>query len=177
MDDKGEARLTSFDLSNRYDSELLILEKWNPEKPISCIYYDADKERYYVKRFLLEDHLNPQPFYFSENPNSLVEMVTSQRTPVVDLIFAKVKGVERESETIDLEEFISVKGIKAQGNQMTTFKIKQINLHPAPEEPEEEPETMENPSDELDGVVGEQAILFDLPIEKEEPENPENTNS
>lgn len=177
VDDKGEARLTSFDLSNRYDSELLILEKWNPEKPISCIYYDADKERYYVKRFLLEDHLNPQPFYFSENPNSFVEMVTTQRTPVVDLIFAKVKGVERESETIDLEEFISVKGIKAQGNQLTTFKIKQINLHPAPEEPEEEPETMENPSDELDGVVGEQAILFDLPIEKEEPENPENTNS
>lgn len=164
INDKGEAKLTSFDLSNRYDHELLVLEKWNPEKPVTCIYYDAEKERYFVKRFLLEDSLNPQPFYFSEHPNSFVEMVTTQKIPVVDLIFAKVKGVERESETINLEEFISVKGIKAQGNQLTTYKIKQINLQPAPEEPEEE-KLLEIGSDELDGVTGEQASLFDLPTE------------
>ncbi|HLV24321.1 MAG TPA: hypothetical protein VKY36_06035, partial [Moheibacter sp.] len=164
INDKGEAKLTSFDLSNRYDHELLVLEKWNPEKPVTCIYYDADKERYFVKRFLLEDNLNPQPFYFSENSNSFVEMVTTQKIPVIDLIFAKVKGVERETETINLEEFISVKGIKAQGNQLTTFKIKQINLQPAPEEPEEE-KLLEIGSDELDGVTGEQASLFDIPTE------------
>lgn len=169
INDKGEAKLTSFDLSNRYDDELLIIEKWIPEKPVSCIYYDAEKERYFVKRFLLEDTFNPQPFYFSEHPNSFVELVTTQRIPVVDLVFAKVKGVERANETVNLEEFISVKGIKAQGNQLTTYKIKQINLQPAPEEPvlEEAPPAVSE-SDELDGVTGEQASLFDFPIEPSE---------
>lgn len=175
VNDKGEAKLTSFDLSNRYDHELLILEKWNPDKPLTCIYYDADKERYFVKRFQLEDTLNPQPFFFSENPNSFVEMVTTQKIPVVDLIFAKIKGVERDSETINLEEFISVKGIKAQGNQLTTYKIKQINLQPATEEPEEE-EISAIESDELDGSSGEQALLFDIPVSTEENEKPEEEN-
>ncbi len=167
INDKGDAKLTSFDLSNRYDDELLTIEKWNPEKPVSCIYYDAEKERYFVKRFLLEDTLNPQPFYFSEHPNSFVELVTTQKIPIVDLVFAKVKGVERETETVNLEEFITVKGIKAQGNQLTSHKIKQINLHPAPEEPEEEPIPEIEP-DDLDGVTGEQASLFDFPTETSE---------
>ncbi|MFA5620731.1 MAG: DNA gyrase/topoisomerase IV subunit A [Weeksellaceae bacterium] len=164
INDNGEAKLTTFDLSNRYDDELLIIEKWKPEKPISCIYYDADKERYMVKRFLLEDTLNPQPFYFSENPNSFIELVTTQSKPVVDLIFSKVKGVEREPEVVDLEDFISVKGIKAQGNQLTIYKIKQINLQPPPEEPEQEaaPENQKNIISDESSINGEQGSLFDF---------------
>src|SRR5690606_22912846 len=131
INDRGEVKLTTFDLSNRYDDELLIIEKWHPEKPVSCIYFDAEKQRYFVKRFLAENTLNPQPFYFSEHPNSFIELVTTQKIPIVDLIFSKVKGVEREPETVNLEEFIAVKGIKAQGNQLTTYKVKQINLQPA----------------------------------------------
>ena len=168
INDKGDAKLTSFDLSNRYDDELLTIEKWHPEKPISCIYYDAEKERYFVKRFLLEDTLNPQTFYFSEHPNSFVEMVTTQKIPVVDLVFAKVKGVERENETVNLEEFISVKGIKAQGNQLTTFKIKQINLKDPIEEPEIEEEIQTDEPDDLEGITGEQASLFDFPTDSTE---------
>ncbi|MBW7870969.1 MAG: DNA gyrase/topoisomerase IV subunit A [Flavobacteriia bacterium] len=169
VNDKGEVKLTGFDLSNRYDDELLVIEKWKPEKPISCIYYDADKDRYYVKRFLAEDTLKPQPFYFSENPNSFIELVTAQKNPVVDLIFSKVKGVEKETETVNLEEFIAVKGISAQGNQLTTDKIKQINLHPPVEEPEEEEvEELENEPDESEGAIGEQASLFDFPDEKDD---------
>ena len=162
VNDKGEVKLTTFDLSNRYDDELLIIEKWDPEKPISCIYFDAEKERYFVKRFLLEDTLNPQPFYFSEHPNSFVELVTTQKIPIVDLIFSKVKGVEREPETVNLEEFISVKGIKAQGNQLTTYKVKQINLQEPVEDAsnslsdQEEKEEPEN----LEGLSGEQGSLF-----------------
>lgn len=174
INDKGEVRLTSFDLSNRYDDELLAIEKWKADKPISCIYYDADKDRYFVKRFLAEDTLKPQPFYFSENPNSFIEMVTTQRNPVVDLIYSKVKGVEKEPETIKLEEFIAVKGISAQGNQLTTNKLKQINLQPAEEEPEEEEEqaTTEFMDSENEGITGEQASLFDFD-DNNEDNNPE----
>lgn len=173
--DQGEVKLTTFDLSNRYDEELLVIEKWRPDRAISCVYYDADKDRYFVKRFVADDHLNPQAFYFSENSKSFIELVTTQKSPIVDLIFAKVKGEQRETETVNLEEFISVKGIKAQGNQLTTYKIKQINLHEAiEEEEEEEVEEM----DELDGLEGEQATLFDFPIEeKEASEGEEDTAS
>lgn len=172
INDKGEVKLTDFDLSNRYDDELLIIEKWNPQKPISCIYYDADKNRYFVKRFLAEDSLKPQPFYFSENPNSFIELVTTQKIPVVDLIFSKVKGNEREPETVNLEEFITVKGINAQGNQLTTHKLRQINLHPPTIEHEEKKNESE-PTDEYENTGGEQALLFDFEDEKNEAE-PEN---
>src|SRR5690606_532609 len=145
----------------RYDEELLAIEKWNPEKPISVIYYDAEKERYFVKRFLLEDTLNPQPFFFLEDSNSFIELVTTQKTPIVDLIFSKVKGVEREPETVNLEEFISVKGIKAQGNQLTTYKVKQINLQDLIEEPDEEIQNEDaTEPDDLEGISGEQGSLF-----------------
>ena len=163
--EKGEAKLTTFELGNRYDEEMLVIEKWNPEKPITCVYYDADKERYFVKRFLLEDTLNPQPFYFAENSKSFIELVTTQKSPIVDLIFSKVKGEQRDTETIDLEEFIVVKGIKAQGNQLTSHKLKQLNLHPPVEEPEEEIETE---SENVDLDDEDQPSLFDFPVDPDD---------
>lgn len=140
---KGEAKLVSFDLSNRFDEDLEIIEKWKPAKPISCVYFDAEKERYFVKRFVLEDTFSPQIFYTLEDGKSSIKVISTDYLPVIELIFPKVKGVEKEPEVINLEEFITVKGIKAQGNQLTTFKLKQINiLEPLPfDEPEEEEES------------------------------------
>lgn len=177
INDEGEAKLTTFELSNRYDDNFLVLEKWKPTRPITCVYYDDERKRYYVKRFILEDHLNPQIFFTSENNKSFIELVTTQKNPVIDLVFAKVKGVERENETIDLEEFIAVKGIKAQGNQLTTFKVKQMNLHEAEEEEEEEEEFVKP-------TLGEdpaQATLFETDVSTEdastenEADSPEET--
>ncbi|MDM1543127.1 DNA gyrase/topoisomerase IV subunit A [Empedobacter sp. 189-2] len=140
---KGEAKLVSFDLSNRFDEDLEIIEKWKPAKPISCVYFDSEKERYFVKRFVLEDTFSPQIFYTLEDGKSSIKVISTDYLPVIELIFPKVKGVEKEPEVINLEEFITVKGIKAQGNQLTTFKLKQINiLEPLPfDEPEEEEES------------------------------------
>lgn len=177
INDEGEAKLTTFELSNRYDDNFLVLEKWKPTRPITCVYYDDERKRYYVKRFILEDHLNPQIFFTSENNKSFIELVTTQKNPVIDLVFAKVKGVERENETIDLEEFIAVKGIKAQGNQLTTFKVKQMNLHEAEEEEEEEEEFVKP-------TLGEdpaQATLFETDVSTDdastenEADSPEET--
>lgn len=142
---KGEAKLVSFDLSNRFDEDLEIIEKWKPAKPISCVYYDAEKDRYFVKRFLLEDTLSPQIFYSLEDDKSSIKVVSTDYLPVIELLFPKIKGVEKDPEVINLEEFIAIKGIKAQGNQLTTYKLKQINvLEPLPfEEPEEEEEVEE----------------------------------
>ena len=133
------------------------MEKWNPNKPVSCIYYDGEKERYFVKRFLLEDTFSPQAFYTLEDGKSSIKVVSTDYLPVIELIFPKVKGLEKEPEVINLEEFITVKGIKAQGNQLTTYKLKQINvLEPLPfEEPEEEEESEEEPQPTLFDAIEE----------------------
>lgn len=125
---QGEAKLISFDLSNRFDDDYLILEKWRPEQPITCIYFDGEKQIYFIKRFLLENTTNVQNFMPSDHPKSFVENVIVANNAVAEIIFAKEKGKEREPETISIDEFISIKGIKAIGNQFVKDKIKSINV-------------------------------------------------
>ncbi|AQW99467.1 DNA gyrase/topoisomerase IV subunit A [Elizabethkingia anophelis] len=153
---KGEARLVSFDLSNRFDDEYIILEKWKPEQSIGCIYYDGEKERYFVKRFLLESTNNPQLFFPSEHPKSFIEWVSTGKNASAELIFSKEKGKDKDPETILIDEFITVKGIKALGNQLSKDKIRTINITiPEPEEEEvieEIPDISEDFDD--DGTIG-----------------------
>ncbi|HFK5517649.1 TPA: DNA gyrase/topoisomerase IV subunit A [Elizabethkingia anophelis] len=153
---KGEARLVSFDLSNRFDDEYIILEKWKPEQSIGCIYYDGEKERYFVKRFLLESTNNPQLFFPSEHPKSFIEWVSTGKNASAELIFSKEKGKDKDPETILIDEFITVKGIKALGNQLSKDKIRTINITiPEPEEEEvieEIPDSSEDFDD--DGTIG-----------------------
>ncbi|MDO5655284.1 MAG: DNA gyrase/topoisomerase IV subunit A [Flavobacteriaceae bacterium] len=161
---EGVAQLISFDLSNRFDDEYLIIEKWIPEKPVSCIYYHADRDRYYVKRFVLEENSNPQQFFDLQDPKSFIEVVSTDYLPVVEIVYKKIKDVQREPETIHLEEFIAVKGIQALGNQLTTHEVKQINmLEPLAYEPpitEEIPLNSENDPAFFDGEAT-QASLFE----------------
>ncbi|HYD91536.1 MAG TPA: DNA gyrase/topoisomerase IV subunit A, partial [Flavobacterium sp.] len=145
INQSGKVKTIIPELSTHFDEGMIVLEKWHPKKPISAIYYDGEKERYFVKRFLVENE-NKEEIFITEHPKSQLEIVSTDYRPVAEVIFAKVKGVQKENQTIDLESFIAVKGIKALGNQLTTDKIKQINmLDPLPyEEPEEEiPEEME----------------------------------
>ncbi|WP_426482565.1 DNA gyrase/topoisomerase IV subunit A [Chryseobacterium sp. R2ACT005] len=154
----GEVKLVSFDLGNRFDDEYLVLEKWRPAQPITCIYYDGEKDIYFIKRFLLENTVNVQTFMPSEHPKSFIENVIVANDVTAEIIFAKDKGKEREAETINIDEFIAVKGIKAIGNQFTKFKVKAINIT-IPEPVEEEPEIYEDPeptgdTDEDGGIIG-----------------------
>lgn len=125
---QGEAKLVSFDLMNRFDDEYLILEKWNPEQPITAIYFDGEKQIYFIKRFLLENNTNIQNFMPSEHPKSFIEQVIVANNSTAEIIFAKDKGKEKDPETIFVDEFIAVKGIKAIGNQLTKSKVKSINV-------------------------------------------------
>ncbi|MBD3904504.1 DNA gyrase/topoisomerase IV subunit A [Chryseobacterium sp. Ch-15] len=153
---QGEAKLVSFDLGNRFDDEYIVLEKWRPNQPITCIYYDGEKDMYFIKRFLLENNTNLQTFMPSEHPKSFIERIIVANNTTAEIIFAKDKGKDRESETVNIDEFIAVKGIKAIGNQFTKFKVKNINIT-IPEPEEEEPEVYEEPdftSSNDDGAIG-----------------------
>ena len=129
------------ELTARFDDDMIVLEKWIPKKPISALYYDGDKERYYVKRFLIENE-NKEELFISEHPNSQLEIVSTDWRPVAEVVFNKPRGKEQpDNLELDFEDFIAVKGIKALGNQLTSDKIKQVSLlDPLPyEEPEEVP--------------------------------------
>lgn len=148
INSQGEARLVSFDLMNRFDDEYLVLEKWDPTKAVNCIYYDGEKQIYYMKRFLFDNVSGVQQFMPSEHPKSFIEHVFTGASATATLKFAPEKGKQREEEIIEVEEFISVKGIKAIGNQLTKFKIKSIDLE-FPPEPEQPDETLEEPKNDM----------------------------
>lgn len=149
INQNGEAKLVTFDLLNRFDDEYLILEKWKPEQPITCIYFDGEKGIYFIKRFLLENTTNVQHFMPSEHPKSFVEFVGTSDGCTAEIVFPKDKsGKEKEPEIINIDEFIAVKGIKAIGNQFIKEKVKSINITiPEPLE-EEVSEAEESESEE-----------------------------
>uniref|UniRef100_UPI0028D28A25 DNA gyrase/topoisomerase IV subunit A n=1 Tax=Capnocytophaga leadbetteri TaxID=327575 RepID=UPI0028D28A25 len=136
------------ELSLHFDNNILVMEKWVPEKPISVIYYDGEKERVFVKRFVVENE-NREELVITEHPKSQLLFVSADWRPMAEVVFTKEKGKEKENLTVNLEEFISVKGIKALGNQLTTDKVKTINtLESLPYEEPQEEETVEDLGDE-----------------------------
>ena len=136
------------DLNLHFDNNILLMEKWVPEKPISVIYYDGEKERVFVKRFVVENE-NREELVITEHPKSQLLFVSADWRPMAEVVFTKEKGKEKENFTVNLEEFISVKGIKALGNQLTTDKVKTINtLESLPYEEPQEEETVEDLGDE-----------------------------
>lgn len=146
----GKVKTIVPELTTHFDDDVIVLEKWIPTKPISCIYFDPEKDKYFVKRFLVES-VNKEDVFISEHPYSRLEIVSTDYRPVAEIVFAKIKGVEKEPLTVNFEEFISIKGIKAQGNQLSSDKIKIINLLeslPYEEEITEE----ETPQDFIDTV-------------------------
>lgn len=154
INQSGKLKTIIPELTTHFDEDMIVLEKWNPKKPIATIYYDGEKERYFVKRFLVENE-NKEEIFITEHEKSQLEIVSTDWRPMAEIVFAKVKGVQKENQTIDLEQFIAVKGIKAIGNQLTTDKLKQVNLlESLPyEEPEEEvEETSTEESTELEDI-------------------------
>ena len=145
INQSGKLKTIIPELTTHFDEDMIVMEKWHPKKPISTIYYDGEKERYFIKRFLVENE-NKEEIFITEHEKSQLEIVSTDWRPVAEVVFAKVKGVQKDNQTIDMEQFITVKGIKAIGNQLTTEKLKQVNLlESLPfEEPEEiEPEEIE----------------------------------
>lgn len=159
INQRGEAKLVSFDLSNRFDDEYLILEKWKPEQAISCIYYDGDKKIYFIKRFLLENTPNVQGFMPSDHPKSFIEFIGTTDGCTAEITYPKDKnGNEKPTESINIDDFITIKGIKAIGNQFIKEKVKSINIIiPEPVEEEEIIETAEQEQEEIpeEGIQGE----------------------
>ena len=120
----GYFRITGFDLSNHFEDNILIIEKFRPGKVYSVIYWDADQKFYYVKRFIIEESEKPQCF-INENPESKLISLTEVEYPRFEIYFGgKNKG--RDNEIIEVAEFIGVKSYKAKGKRMTSYMVENI---------------------------------------------------
>ena len=147
------------DLNMHFPEDMLVLEKWEPNKPISVIYFDTAKDRYFGKRFVIEASDKIEQF-IKEGKQSQLELISTDHRPVFEIEFSKLRGKDpKSSQQISFEDFISVKGIKAIGNQVTSLKVKQFNvLDPLPHEKTtekttadievEDPQTISNENDD-----------------------------
>lgn len=160
--DNGDFYITNFDLSNHYEANIRILEKFDPNKIWTAVLYDADQQNFpYIKRFCMEA-TNRKQNYLGENKNNRLILLTDECYPRLEIIFGGHDSF-REAMVIDAEEFIAVKGFKAKGKRITTYTVDTINeLEPTrfpeptneqPEQPEEEPENLDPDSDKSEGDI------------------------
>ena len=127
INQSGNIKTIIPDISTHFSDDMIVLEKWIPKKPISAIYYDGSKDKYFLKRFFVENE-NKEEVFISSNSSSRLEIVSTDWRPVIDVTFAKERGKERRANMIiNVEEFINIKGITAQGNQLSKYKINQID--------------------------------------------------
>ncbi|MCF1422065.1 DNA gyrase/topoisomerase IV subunit A [Mangrovimonas futianensis] len=127
------------EMTAHFEDDMIVIEKWIPNKPLSVIYYNGERELYYVKRFLIENEGKEESF-LPDHRETKLEIVSTDWRPLADIEFTKERGKDRKPNLeLDLEEFISIKGINAIGNQLTKEKINQVNLlEPLPYEAPEE---------------------------------------
>ncbi len=129
----GNYKITGYDLSTRFEPEKTILvEKFNPKKVITAVYKDGESKQHFVKRFKIETNSLEKEFGFiSESIGSHLEFVTTSDSPEVEVDVVKGKGKTKETEVINLEDIIDVKGWKAMGNRLTPHKV--LNVRPVTE--------------------------------------------
>lgn len=123
----GELELYNFDLSNHFNGEILLIEKFNPKKTMSVIYWDQEQGFYYVKRFQIDDEIgtNKTIDFIGENPGNKLISITWVHYPRFELEFGG-KNSERENEIIEVAEFIGVKSYKAKGKRLSTYHVENI---------------------------------------------------
>jgi topoisomerase-4 subunit A len=169
INQKGEVKTVIPEMTLHFGDDVIVLEKWEPKKPLSAIYWEGEKELYYVKRFLIE---NPDKIesIITEHPKSFLEAIFTDYRPMAEVIFVKERGKDRKDNLeVNLEDFISVKGITAMGNQLTKDKVLEINpLDPLPYEA-----PIKKEAQDID-VIEEEALP---PQEENKKDNSEETTS
>ncbi len=173
----GEYRLSSFDLATHFDEDMIHIEKWISDRPISAVYFDAEKELHYVKRFTCEVTQDKRVSFIAEAPGSYLDLVSTAYRPEAKIVFNKLLKETKNlpDQVLNLADLIDVKGMKAQGNQLTKMKVKEIVLtHPIDEGKEPWPNAQEEEIiDELDPIEDAETPSMEWDLTKNEDDNPD----
>ncbi len=132
----GDYRLYNYDVGTHFDEDLLIIEKFNPQKPVTAVYYNGEKQHYYLKRFIPEI-TDKKTDFLNDDPESKLVKASTDWLPVFRIVFdEKINNRAIEDESIEASAFIEVKSHKAKGKRLTTYAVKRIEmLEPIPYEP------------------------------------------
>ena len=162
----GTYYTTSFDLSNRYQGELLKIEKLDVNKTYTALYYDKAVAAFYVKRFSFEVSDNTPVSFISDAKGSYLVAISDDRHPQFEITFGG-KHEHREAELVDAEEFIGKKGIQAKGKKVSAMDVKSVKfvepLHKPEDDLEQQESEAENQAGEIDNTDVEDPIDIDLP--------------
>ena len=144
----GTYYTTSFDLSNRYQGDLLKIEKLDVGKTYTALYYDKSVSSFYVKRFSFDVSDNTAVSFISDAKGSYLVAISDDKHPQFEIIFGG-KHEHREMEIVDAEEFIAKKGVAAKGKRVSAMDVKSVKFG----------EPLHKPEDDI------------VPAEAAEPEN------
>ena len=128
LDTKGRYRIFIPELATHFEEAPFFLAKWEAEKPYAIVYYDGEKDKHLVKRCVLEPKNDQWDYLISDHAQSEVLVISAADQVDIEVTFKKVKGKDKDPETVNLQDFIAVKGWKAAGNQLTTWPVKGINV-------------------------------------------------
>ncbi|MDR1984689.1 MAG: DNA gyrase/topoisomerase IV subunit A [Prevotellaceae bacterium] len=155
---QGAYFTTNFDLSNRYDEDILSIEKYNPDTVFSATYFDSEQKYFYVKRFKFEISIAPQRF-IDENQQSYLVEISHDEYPQIEMTF-KGKHAKRLPEIIDVEEFIGVKTSRAKGKRISTFDVDKVRfIAPLEKNPKQNEPDNNKPTETDDSKAVQMSLL------------------
>lgn len=172
----GQYRLSTFDLSNHFEEDLLHIEKWQPEHAISCVYYDTEKDVHFVKRFTCEITTDKMVAFLPEKEGVELDVVSTAFQPKISIVFNKQLKATKNlpDKEVNLADFIDVKGMKSIGNQLTKLKVKEVTLLDLSEEDKKWPkEEAANTNTEVNNTSDEEKpfeVEWDMTKEKDDEE-------
>ncbi|MBQ2111800.1 MAG: DNA gyrase/topoisomerase IV subunit A, partial [Bacteroidales bacterium] len=164
----GTYYTTTFDLSNRYQGDLLKIEKLDTNKTYTALYYDKAVTAFYVKRFSFDISDNTPVSFISEAKGSYLVAISDDKHPQIEVIFGG-KNENRDPELIDAEEFIAKKGLQAKGKKTSQYDVKKVSFAEPLHKPEDDilpiASEAENQAEEIDDTDIIDDEPFDITID------------
>ena len=166
----GTYYTTSFDMSNRYQGDLLKIEKLDLNKTYTALYYDKGVDSFYVKRFSFDVSDNTAVSFISETKGSYLVAISDDKHPQFEITFGG-KHAHREQENVDAEEFIGKKGVQAKGKKVSAMDVKSVKFIEPLHKPEDDIVPEESEAENLAGEIDNSGVedIIDLDI----PEDPQ----
>jgi topoisomerase-4 subunit A len=166
---KGQYQLYNYDLSNHFGQDILAIEKFNKHKILSAVYYDAEQQFYYVKRFEIDEVEGKLIRFIGENEENKLISITWVHYPRLELTFGG-KNSERDNEIIEVAEFIGVKSWKAKGKRLSNYQVENIKeIEPVIKDEDDKPEPEEKEKSESESFDD---IPFEVTRPKKDDEDP-----
>jgi topoisomerase-4 subunit A len=136
----GKFQLYTYGLENHFESNILTIEKFHPEKIASAVYWDAAQNFFYVKRFQIDAAATREFRFIGENPDNKLLSITWVTYPRLEIEFGG-DHQERENEIVEVAEYIAIKSYKAKGKRLSNFSVKNIQeIEPVVKDEDDKPE-------------------------------------